>query len=114
MAAHQGSRRGTVSCSGTPSSASPIANADQKVLRQLPRFAHVGLIFKDGKKMSKRDGASSLLDYRDRGYDPDAMFNFLLRIGWGPKRDDASSTFMDKEAAKSLFLTAGNMRFRKC
>jgi glutamyl/glutaminyl-tRNA synthetase len=60
--------------------------------------------------MSKRDGASSLLDYRDRGYDPDAMFNFLLRMGWGPKRDDASSTFMDKEAAKSVFISAGNMR----
>lgn len=86
-----------------------VENADQKAPRQLPRFAHVGLIFKHGKKMSKRDGASSLLDYRDKGYDPDAMFNFLLRMG-GPKRDDASSTFMDKEVAKSLFLSAGNMR----
>jgi glutamyl/glutaminyl-tRNA synthetase len=63
--------------------------------------------------MSKRDGASSLLDYRDRGYDPDAIFDFLLRMGWGPKRDDASSTFMDKEAAKSLFLSAENMRSAK-
>lgn len=87
-----------------------VNNPDQKAPRQLPRFAHVGLIFKDGKKMSKRDGAWSLLDYRDRGYDPDAMFNFLLRMGWGPKRDDASSTFMNKETAKSLFLSAGNMR----
>jgi glutamyl-tRNA synthetase len=78
--------------------------------RRLPKFAHVGLIFKDGKKMSKRDGASSLLDYRDKDYDPDAVFNFLLRMGWGPKRDDASSTFMDKEIAKSLFLDGGNMR----
>jgi glutamyl/glutaminyl-tRNA synthetase len=78
--------------------------------RNLPRFAHVGLIFKDGKKMSKRDGAASLLEYRDKGYDPDAMFNFLLRMGWGPMRDDASSTFMDKTTAKSLFLDGGSMR----
>jgi nondiscriminating glutamyl-tRNA synthetase len=60
--------------------------------------------------MSKRDGASSLLAYRDQGYDPDAIFNFLLRMGWGPKRDDASSTFMDREIAKSLFLDGGSMR----
>jgi glutamyl/glutaminyl-tRNA synthetase len=60
--------------------------------------------------MSKRDGASSLLAYRDQGYDPDVIFNFLLRMGWGPKRDDASSTFMDREIAKSLFLDGGSMR----
>ena len=78
--------------------------------RPLPRFAHVGLIFKDGKKLSKRDGAASLLDYRDKGYDPDAIFNFLLRMGWGPKRDDAAATFMDKEVAKALFLNGGSMR----
>jgi glutamyl/glutaminyl-tRNA synthetase len=83
---------------------------DDRARRELPKFAHVGLIFKDGRKMSKRDGASSLLDYRDKGYDPDAIFNFLLRMGWGPKRDDASSTFMNKEIAKSIFLDGGNMR----
>jgi nondiscriminating glutamyl-tRNA synthetase len=85
-------------------------NDDGKRRQELPKFAHVGLIFKDGKKMSKRDGASSLLDYRDKGYVPDAMFNFLLRMSWGPKRDDASSTFMNKEIAKSIFLNGGNMR----
>jgi nondiscriminating glutamyl-tRNA synthetase len=85
-------------------------NDDGRKRRELPKFAHVGLIFKDGKKMSKRDGAASLLDYRDKGYDPDAIFNFLLRMGWGPKRDDASSTFMTREIAKSIFLNGGNMR----
>ena len=87
-----------------------LENADHRASRKLPSFAHVGLILKDGKKLSKRDGASSLLDYRDKGYDPDAIFNFLLRMGWGPKRDDASSTFMDKQVAKSLFLKGGSMR----
>jgi glutamyl-tRNA synthetase len=76
----------------------------------LPRFAHVGLIFKDGKKMSKRDSAASLLDYRDAGVDPDGMFNFLLRMGWGPHKDDKSATFIDRGRAKQLFLDAGKMR----
>lgn len=78
--------------------------------KELPKFAHVGLIFKDKKKMSKRDGAASLLDYRDNGYDPDGIFNFLLRLGWGPKLDDKASTFMDRERAKELFLTGGSMK----
>lgn len=78
--------------------------------RPRPRFAHVGLIFKDGKKMSKRDGAASLLDYRDKGYDPDGVFNFLLRLGWGPKVDDKASTFMDRRQATDLFLEGGRMR----
>jgi TIR domain/AAA ATPase domain len=56
------------------------------------------------------EGILLMLDYRDKGYDPDAIFNFLLRMGWGPKRDDASSTFMTRKIAKSIFLNGGNMR----
>lgn len=78
--------------------------------KPLPKFAHIGLIFKDKKKMSKRDGAASVLDYRDKGYDPDGLLNFLLRLGWGPKVDDKASTFMDREKATSLFLTSGAMK----
>ncbi|BCM87827.1 glutamate--tRNA ligase [Methylobacterium indicum] len=76
----------------------------------LPKFAHVGLIFANKKKMSKRDGAASLLDYRDRGYDPDAIFNFLLRMGWGPKEDNKANSVLNRERALTMFLTAGNMR----
>lgn len=78
--------------------------------RPLPRFAHVGLIFMDGRKMSKRDGAASLLDYRAAGTDPDAMFNFLLRMGWGPKVDDRTTTTIDRDRAIDLFLAGGRMR----
>lgn len=88
---------------------SALVEADQKTI-DLPKFTHVGLIFKDGKKMSKRDGAASLLDYKDKGYSPDAIFNFLIRTGWGPKVDDKQSTFIDKDRAFELFLTQGNMR----
>lgn len=53
--------------------------------KPLPQFAHVGLIFKDGKKMSKRDNAASMLHYKNEGYTPDALLNFMLRLGWGGK-----------------------------
>jgi glutamyl/glutaminyl-tRNA synthetase len=80
--------------------------------KPLPRFYHVGLIFKDKKKMSKRDGAASLLDYRDKGYDPDAIFNFLLRLGWGPRKDDKSTAMINRDQALQLFLDGGSMSAR--
>jgi glutamyl-tRNA synthetase len=50
-----------------------------------PRFAHLPLILgTDKKRLSKRHGATSVLDYRDEGYLPDAMFNFLALLGWNP------------------------------
>lgn len=50
---------------------------------ELPRFAHVPLILgPDRKRLSKRHGATSVLAYRDMGYLPEALFNFLVRIGW--------------------------------
>lgn len=76
----------------------------------LPKFCHIGLIRKDYKKLSKRDGAAGLLQYRDAGYDPDAMLNFLLRLGWGPTKDDKSTQIIWKHDAIKLFLTGGNMR----
>ncbi|MEP3597544.1 glutamate--tRNA ligase family protein, partial [Parvibaculum sp.] len=75
-----------------------------------PFFAHVGLITLNGKKMSKRDAAASLLSARDGGVDPDAMFNFLLRTGWGPKRDDKSVAMISRDQALELFLDGGKMR----
>lgn len=78
--------------------------------RDLPKFAHVGLIHKDKKKMSKRDGAASLLDYRDAGYDVDAIFNFLLRMGWGPTVDNKSTSMLSRDDAVRLFLDGGRMK----
>jgi len=78
--------------------------------KPFPTTAHVGLVFKDGKKMSTRDGAASLLDYSGKGYDPDGMFNFLLRLGWGPHNDNRSMTFIDRDRAIDLFLDHGNMK----
>ncbi|OFW48856.1 MAG: hypothetical protein A2146_08045 [Actinobacteria bacterium RBG_16_67_10] len=48
-----------------------------------PQFAHLSIILgPDRAKLSKRHGAVSVLDYRDQGYLPEAMFNFLGLLGW--------------------------------
>ena len=50
-----------------------------------PRFAHLPLILgADKKRLSKRHGAVSVTEYRDKGYLPEAMFNFLALLGWSP------------------------------
>ena len=50
---------------------------------ELPKFAHIPLIHTiEGKKLSKRDNASTLDDYSKIGIMPDALRNYLLRLGW--------------------------------
>ena len=46
-------------------------------------FAHVGLIMKDGKKLSKRDGASNLTGYLDQGIPAAALLQWAMGLGWG-------------------------------
>jgi glutamyl-tRNA synthetase len=49
----------------------------------LPHFAHVPMILgSDGKRLSKRHGAVSVTQYRDEGYLPEALVNYLARLGW--------------------------------
>ena len=49
----------------------------------VPLFAHLPMILgSNGKKLSKRHGATNVEEYRDRGYLPDAMVNFLALLGW--------------------------------
>jgi glutamyl-tRNA synthetase len=50
----------------------------------LPKFAHIPLIHgADGAKLSKRHGAVSVLEFREQGFLPEALCNYLLRLGWG-------------------------------
>ncbi len=77
---------------------------------QIPLYSHVGLLFKDKAKMSKRHGAASSLYYKDSGYDADAILNFLLRLGWGPTIDDKTTKMLDRDRALELFLDGGKMR----
>ncbi|WP_417655930.1 glutamate--tRNA ligase [Pseudidiomarina aestuarii] len=49
----------------------------------VPEYAHVSMILgDDGKKLSKRHGAVSVMQYRDDGYLPEAVLNYLVRLGW--------------------------------
>ena len=49
----------------------------------LPNYAHIPMILgEDGKKISKRDGVSNILKYRDDGYLQEALLNYLIRLGW--------------------------------
>src|SRR5690348_943921 len=58
-----------------------------------PRFAHIPLIHgPDGAKLSKRHGALGVEAYRDMGYLPEALRNYLLRLGWGHGDDEIIST----------------------
>jgi glutamyl-tRNA synthetase len=57
-----------------------------------PRFAHIPLIHgADGAKLSKRHGALSVTEYRELGFLPEAVSNYLLRLGWGHGDDEIIS-----------------------
>ena len=58
----------------------------EALIWEVPNFAHIPLIHSDkGKKLSKRDNASTLEDYKKIGIMPDALRNYLLRLGWSYK-----------------------------
>ncbi|MDG1731598.1 MAG: glutamate--tRNA ligase [Thalassotalea sp.] len=49
----------------------------------LPKYAHIPMILgDDGKRLSKRHGAVGVMQYRDDGYLPEALLNYLVRLGW--------------------------------
>jgi len=51
--------------------------------RELPLFAHVPMILgADGERLSKRHGATSVIEYQSLGYLPEALVNYLARLGW--------------------------------
>ena len=65
-----------------------------------PRFAHLPLIHgPDGTKLSKRHGAQFALEFREQGYLPEALCNYLLRLGWA----HGDVEVLDRAAAIRLF-----------
>ena len=61
-----------------------------------PLFAHLSMILgPDGSKLSKRHGATSVLEYRDQGYLPRAMRNYLALLGWSTS--DSQQLFTDED-----------------
>ena len=69
----------------------------------LPEFAHVPLVMgKKGEKLSKRHGATSAEEYRKQGYLPEAMINYLVRLGWS--YDDQEEVFTIDELIEKFTL----------
>lgn len=72
-----------------------VSNTPKQVLlynafgKTVPSFAHVPLIMgPDKKRLSKRHGATSVIEYARLGYLPEAMVNFLALLGWSPGKGD--------------------------
>ena len=88
-----------------------ISNTPKQILlyralgAEVPQFAHVPMIHGlDGKKLSKRHGATAVGDYRHQGILPSAMVNFLALLGWSPGGDREVMTL---EEMIDLFSTEG-------
>jgi glutamyl-tRNA synthetase len=78
-----------------------------QILRALgaepPVYAHVpDVLGTDGKKLSKRHGAQSVEDFREQGYIPEALVNFLARLGWA--YDDKTEVFSREELLRLFSL----------
>jgi len=96
-----------------------ISNTPKQVLlydafgQPTPRFAHVPLILgPDKKRLSKRHGATSVMEYHRLGYLPEAMLNFLALLGWSPGTDQELFTRDELVAAFALEgISGGNAVF---
>lgn len=76
----------------------------------LPTFAHLPQVLgKDKARLSKRHGATDVLAYRDAGYFPDALVNFLARLGWshGDQEIFSSAELVDLFSLESIGHSAG-------
>jgi len=72
---------------------------------ELPIYCHVPLVLgQDGKPLSKRHGATSITQFRDRGYLSEALFNFLALLGWAPGEGDVQEVFSREELIERFDL----------
>jgi glutamyl-tRNA synthetase len=71
----------------------------------LPVFCHVPLVNgTDGKPLAKRHGSTSIMQFRDQGYLPEAMLNFLALLGWAPGEGDVQEIFDRQELIERFDL----------
>lgn len=76
----------------------------------LPVFAHVPMVLgKDKSRLSKRHGATSVTEYRDMGFLPDAFINYLVRLGWsfGDQEFFTRDELIEKFTLKNIGKSAG-------
>ena len=82
----------------------------QAFARELPQFAHVPLILgTDKARLSKRHGATSVMAYRDMGYFPEAVVNYLVRLAWshGDQEIFSRSELIEKFTLENVGKSAG-------
>jgi glutamyl-tRNA synthetase len=91
-----------------------IANTAKQILlyealgAKVPQFAHTPLILnQEGRKLSKRDGVTSIDDFRKMGFLPEAMANYMSLLGWTPP-DATKEIFSLREAAQEFSLDRVN------
>ena len=91
-----------------------IANTAKQILlyealgATIPEFAHTPLILnKEGKKLSKRDGVTSIDDFKAMGFVPEALANYMTLLGWTPP-DSTQEIFTLAQAAESFSLERVN------
>jgi glutamyl-tRNA synthetase len=91
-----------------------ISNTPKQILlyealgAEVPTFAHLPMIHgTDGKKLSKRHGATAVGDYHHLGILPEAMLNFLALLGWSPGND---IEIMTRQEMIDLFAAEGLLR----
>ena len=93
-----------------------LANTPRQILlyyalgHSLPQFAHVPLILgTDKARLSKRHGATSVMAYRDMGYLPEAVMNYLVRLGWshGDQEIFSRDELIEKFSLESVGKSAG-------
>ena len=85
-----------------------IANTAKQILlyealgASVPEFAHTPLILNEkGQKLSKRDGVTSISDFKEMGFTPEALVNYMTLLGWSPP-DSTQEIFTLEEAAKQF------------
>ena len=72
---------------------------------QMPEFAHVpDVLAADGRKLSKRHGATAISEFRKMGYLPEALLNFLAFLGWAPGEGEEQEIFTREELARRFSL----------
>ncbi|MBF2008365.1 MAG: glutamate--tRNA ligase [Chlorogloeopsis fritschii C42_A2020_084] len=85
-----------------------IANTAKQILlyeafgAKIPEFAHTPLILnQEGRKLSKRDGVTSISDFKKMGFTAEALVNYMTLLGWSPP-DSTQEIFTLQEAAKQF------------
>jgi glutamyl-tRNA synthetase len=72
---------------------------------EIPAYVHVPLVtMPGGKKLAKREGATSVTEFRDQGYLPEALFNFLALLGWAPGEGEEQEIFSREELIERFDL----------